>query len=1217
MCEGNSITLTSSSNIVSTPPAPLPSTYTFDTGSDGWIVSGTGGVAAWARYPSPSSISGDNYSSNNNSFFYFTNSRAYGSGNIETIFESPAFSTVGYTTLSLNFWQYYRDRDGSDFAYVEISTDNGASYSNVTTYTTNQGNRNPFNNNPTLNLSSWTGYNQVRIRFRYVANNDYYWGIDNVRLTGTASSSTTISWTSNPAGFTSNLANPPAVSPSVTTTYTVTYSDPSFPCPGSNSITVTVNPKPVMTSINSASVCNPGTVNIPLTSDIPSTYTWVAANNANVSGESTTNQNTNTLTNTLTLNAGVTTAQTVVYTVTPTAIATGCVGNPQTVNVVVNPTPSVNQPANQTLCSGTGTTAVNFTGSGVTPTSSISYNWTNDQPSIGLAASGSGNIASFPVLNNSAAPVTANIVVTPVANGCSGTPRTFTITVNPVQPAKVTPNYCPAPPNQEKIELTASGGPGPNTYLWSTGQTSQTIYVDMADVYSVTVTNAYGCASTAFSPIANEMVVNGNFEAGNTGFTSGYGYRDSWTFPAFPTNSAQSSLWAENYYGVGTDARYYHTNFWGKDHTSGSGNFMIVNGNLSAGTPIWQQTVIIQPNTNYYFSAWAMSLNSAGNDAVLQFEVNGVLVGSLARLNPGVSNNSNNGWTRFYSTPHWNSGSVSGPVTIRIRNVEPAAGGNDFGLDDISFGTLDPVPGTITPSVDGLVCEYGDLRLLANRTSQKPPFTYTWTGPNGFTSSLENPVIPNASTANNGTYNLTFTDGFNCAILYGSVDVVINEAPDCLITGDDMVCTNSTGNIYTGPAGMASYSWSITGDGTIVGPTNGQTVSVTAGPSCPDTYTLELTITDAVGCSSTCSLEVSSNDTNKPIWTSLAGALDVNVQCSDIAGLAAAQALEPAFSDLCSALMGVVKTSGVFVAGSCPNAGTITNTFLVTDICGNVVETPFVQTITIFDNTDPTWTTLPNALDRTVACNDPAGLTVAQALEPVASDNCATLITYTKTSGSFAAAGCGGSGTYTNTWIAKDPCGNTSDVFTQVITITDNSLPTWVTAAGALDVTIQCSDVAGLAAAQLLAPEATDECSALNNPVKTPGVYVPGLLCPQAGTYTNTWTVTDVCGNAVAAVYTQVITIVDNTKPVWTTPLTALNRYLECSDDAGIAAAQLLMPVATDNCDNTLTVIKTPGLLVPGIAPCIQAGSYTNTFIVTDDCGNVSDVFTQLIILED
>ncbi len=62
-------------------------------------------------------------------------------------------------------------------------------------------------------------------------------------------------------------------------------------------------------------------------------------------------------------------------------------------------------------------------------------------------------------------------------------------------------------------------------------------------------------------------------------------------------------------------------------------------------------------------------------------------------------------------------------------------------------------------------------------------------------------------------------------------------------------------------------------------------------------------------------------------------------------------------------------------------------------------------------------------------------------------------------------------------------------------------------------------------------PVATDNCDTdVTNIVKVTGAYVAGALCPEAGSYTNTWTVTDACGN-VSAVYTQTITIIDTTSP--------------------------------------------------------------------------------------
>jgi hypothetical protein len=80
------------------------------------------------------------------------------------------------------------------------------------------------------------------------------------------------------------------------------------------------------------------------------------------------------------------------------------------------------------------------------------------------------------------------------------------------------------------------------------------------------------------------------------------------------------------------------------------------------------------------------------------------------------------------------------------------------------------------------------------------------------------------------------------------------------------------------------------------------------------------------------------------------------------------------------------------------------------------------------------------ALNVTLQCNDATGLTAAQALAPVAIDNCGG-VTYSKTSGPFVPGSCPQTGTYTNTWTAKDACNNVSTVFTQVITIQNTIAP--------------------------------------------------------------------------------------------------------------------------------------------------------------------------------
>src|SRR6218665_1163379 len=87
------------------------------------------------------------------------------------------------------------------------------------------------------------------------------------------------SWTSNPAGFTSNIANP-LVTPAVTTTYTVT-STVGACAPISSSVTVTVNPLPVVTSpSDTRTICPGNTATFTITGTPNSTVTLTQPNPA-------------------------------------------------------------------------------------------------------------------------------------------------------------------------------------------------------------------------------------------------------------------------------------------------------------------------------------------------------------------------------------------------------------------------------------------------------------------------------------------------------------------------------------------------------------------------------------------------------------------------------------------------------------------------------------------------------------------------------------------------------------------------------------------------------------------------------------------------------------------------------------------------------------------------------------------------------------------------
>lgn len=112
------------------------------------------------------------------------------------------------------------------------------------------------------------------------------------------------------------------------------------------------------------------------------------------------------------------------------------VENPYTAIVDTTPitpiivVPTVTVPANITNTKGDILPATTFAS---TPTGA-SFTWTNSNTAIGLAASGSGNIASFAAANTGNTTIIATVTVTPTISGTAGTPSSYTITVNPNAP---------------------------------------------------------------------------------------------------------------------------------------------------------------------------------------------------------------------------------------------------------------------------------------------------------------------------------------------------------------------------------------------------------------------------------------------------------------------------------------------------------------------------------------------------------------------------------------------------------------------------------------------------------------------------------------------------------------------------------------------------------------------------------------------------------------
>ncbi|RYY85969.1 MAG: hypothetical protein EOO15_15665 [Chitinophagaceae bacterium] len=136
--------------------------------------------------------------------------------------------------------------------------------------------------------------------------------------------------------------------------------------------------------------------------------------------------------------------------------------------VSIRPALSISPVPNQSVCSGQPSAAVAFSGA-----NGLTYNWTNDNPAIGLAASGSGAISSFLAQNGGNAIISGHIVVT--ASGGTGckvsNPVAFNLSVRPVPTVN-------APGNQvlcagaSSTPVVFSGILSGTSYLWSNNNTS-------------------------------------------------------------------------------------------------------------------------------------------------------------------------------------------------------------------------------------------------------------------------------------------------------------------------------------------------------------------------------------------------------------------------------------------------------------------------------------------------------------------------------------------------------------------------------------------------------------------------------------------------------------------------------------------------------------------------------------------------------------------------
>ena len=701
----------------------------------------------------------------------------------------------------------------------------------------------------------------------------------NINLT--ANGGTGYSW-SGPLGYNSLTQNPTLTNATIGMggLYTVTVTS-ALGCTASANASVTVVNNPTPGLVSNSPVCVGGNLTFTASGGIIN----LTGPNGFVSAA-----NNPTITNVSALANGIYTL--IVSAGTCTAITT--------TSVTINPLPVPIANSNSPVClnqpiifSGSGASTYTWTGPGT-------YSSTVQNATIAAASATNAGTYTLTVTN---------------ANGCKNS-ITTNVVINPL-PVILTnsPTACVG----SNINLTANGGTG---YSWSgpLGYNSLTqnptltnATIGMGGLYTVTVTSATGCTATANSSVtvvnlpipiivSNTPCIGSALTLGGSG-----GVTYSWSGPNGFLSAAQNPTITN----VTALANGIYTLIVSAGTCTGATTSSVTIKALPVPTANSNSPVCLNQPINFIGSGgttytWTgpgaynasaqnptiavASASNAGTYTLTVTNANGctnsittnVLLNPLpviaALSNPTVCINTtinlaaNGGVGYAWSGP---LGFVSAIQNPTIANATAAMSGgytvivtSAAGCTNSAVSTVTVLPIPTPVIVSNTPCVGSTLNLTGSGG-----VTYSWSGPNGFNSALQNPTIVNATLPANGNYTLVATVG-SCTVITTSsvtinalpIPVATNNGPACETKSIQLTGTGTGTFLWTGPNGFNSA---------LQNPTLGALNNLNGG-----VYTLS--IVDANSCvgSATTAVVVNANPvantTNANVCFGLAATLTVS-----------------------------------------------------------------------------------------------------------------------------------------------------------------------------------------------------------------------------------------------------------------------------------------------------------------------------------------------------
>lgn len=617
------------------------------------------------------------------------------------------------------------------------------------------------------------------------------------------------------SGLSINSSGRVDVSASTAGTYTVTNTiAASGTCPSAvatNTITIVATPSTPVISSNTP-VCTGNPLNLFGPTVSGATYNWT-----NATSGYTSNLEDPSIASAALSDAGV-------YSLIVTV--NGCPSNAASTNVVVNATPAAPAPSsNSPVCAGS---TINLSTSLV---SGANYSWTGPN--------GFTSALPTPSIANAASINAGNYILTVSVNGCTSATSTTVVAVNQVAVVDAGPNQSSC--NGAPVSLIGSFGGGASSVTWTTSGSGS-----FSNPNSATSTYSPSPGDVSTGSITLTLTTNdptGPCPASSDVSTITISSNPSATFSYSPGTYCQSAMDPTPQFNAGSTGGTFTSTAGLIISTSGvvdvsasaAGTYSVTNnipanGSCPSATFSSPITIIATPATPFITSNSPVCTGTPLN-----------LSGPTVSGATYAWTHASSGYTSSAEDPviasavTANSGFYSMIVTVNGCQSAP-------GTTNVIVNTT---PGAPSPSSNSPVCAGSPINFTTTLVSGA---NYSWSGPNGFTSVLPNPVISSAASINAGTYQLYVTVN-NCQSPSSSTSVVVNPVAVVDAGPNRTSCNGASVSVNgTFGGGASSVTWTTSGSGTFGNSTNAIT---TYTPSPADiaagTVTLTLTTNDPTG----------------------------------------------------------------------------------------------------------------------------------------------------------------------------------------------------------------------------------------------------------------------------------------------------------------------------------------------------------------------------------